>query len=144
MTEKRGRGQPAYRPTVAQRQDVRLFKADGWSDDRIARRLGISRTTLLKHFAEELENGADQERQEALRLLKRAARKLNVTAIRDLLKLIGAGSAIDEFLRQPERGARQPKLGKKEIAREEALRAHENSDWGDDLPAPLADTRTIN
>ena len=58
--------------SAAHRQDVRLFKADNWSDDRIARRLGISRTTLLKHFAEELESGADQERQEALRLLKRA------------------------------------------------------------------------
>lgn len=113
MARSKIRGRPSFAPTKQQSADVRLFKADGWSDNRIARRLGISRTTLLKHFAEELEHGADDERAEALKLLKRAARKLNVTAIKEYLKLIGIGSAADQFL-PPDQPA--PKIGKKEQA----------------------------
>ena len=134
-------GRPSLKPTSVQREDVRLFKADGWSDHRIARRLGISRPTLLKHFAEELENGADEERHAALRLLKKAASKLNVSAIRDYLKLIDRNQAQDRHLEQPDR-LTKPKTGKKEIALEEARRAHHDSDWGDDL-APLED-RSLN
>lgn len=130
MATPKTRGRPSFAPTAAQRQDVRLFKADNWSDDRIARRLGVSRTTLLKHFAEEMESGADQERQEALRLLKRAAKKLNVTAIRELLKIIGIGSAAEQFL-QPERAAAAPKLGKKEQALADAQRPDTTTEIGE-------------
>jgi biotin operon repressor len=126
-------GRPPLKPTRLQRQDVRLFKADGWSDERIARRLGLSRTTLLKHFGHELSNGADEERQAALRLLKKAASKLNIGAIREYLKLSGAGSAVERSLGQPDRSEPGPKPGKKELARELALHAHEDSEWGDDL-----------
>ena len=126
-------GRPPLKPTRLQRQDVRLFKADGWSDERIARRLGISRTTLLKHFGHELSNGANEERQAALRLLKKAANKLNIGAIREYLKLIGAGSGAERSFGQFDRSEARPKPGKKEIAREQALHAHEDSEWGDDL-----------
>jgi hypothetical protein len=87
-------GRRPYRPTSEQRDDVRMFKADGWSDDRIASRLGISRPTLLKHFAQELEGGADEERQFALRKLREAADKLNVAAIKEYLKVTSIGGAV--------------------------------------------------
>ena len=131
MATSKTRGRPSFVASAAQRQDIRLFKADNWSDDRIARRLGISRTTLLKHFAEELESGADQERQEALRLLKRAAKKLNVTAIRELLKIIALGSASEPFLGRPEPMAAAPKIGKKEQAIADAQRPDTTTEIGE-------------
>lgn len=110
-------GRPPFAPTDEQRSDVRLLKADGWSDDRIARRIGVSRSTLLKYFADELENGADYERHDALRLLKETAEKHNVAAIKELLRVLGIGSAADQFLQdRPRASTAQPKLGKKEQA----------------------------
>jgi AraC-like DNA-binding protein len=115
-----------------------MFKADGWSDERIAAHLGISRTTLLKHFGAELETGADDERAFALRKLREAADKLNVAAIKEYLRVVSVGGALDQFEGEAARKPRIRPKGKKEIAQEEALRAHEASDWGEDL-APLPD-----
>ena len=56
-------------------------------------------------------------------------------------KLIDRNQTQDRHLDQPDR-LTKPKTGKKEIALEEARRAHHDSDWGDDL-APLED-RSLN
>lgn len=82
-------GRPAFEPTLRQREDVQNFKADGWSNDRIARRLRISPNTLARHFAEELSDGADSVRAEALRQLRMQVRRGNVSAIEKTLKLTG-------------------------------------------------------
>lgn len=82
-------GRPAFEPTLRQREDVQNFKADGWSNDRIARRLRISPNTLARHFAEELSDGADSVRAEALRQLRMQVRRGSVSAIEKTLKLTG-------------------------------------------------------
>lgn len=82
-------GRPPFEPTLRQREDVQNFKADGWSNDRIARRLRISPNTLARHFAEELSDGADSVRAEALRQLRAQVRKGNVSAIEKALRLTG-------------------------------------------------------
>lgn len=130
-------GRPPFNPKPVQRKDVRLMKADGWSDDRIALRLGISRTTLLKHFGTELALGADIERLETLRDLKKASKKGNASAIKMLLLITGQGGAIDALAGADERKPRVRPKGKKEVVLEEALAAGEGGDWGDDLkPLP--------
>lgn len=124
--------------TKAQRDTVRLLRADDWSDARIARRLGIKLNVLRKHFAADLKQGADQERELALKLLKRSARTLNVAAIKEYIRITGAHS-VEEFLTAApaERPARIRPKGKKEVAHEEALHAHEAGEWGEDLvPLP--------
>ena len=139
MRKKHGNegGRPEFRPTNEQRQTVRLCKADGWSDERIAVILGIARNTLTKHFAHELEHGADEERKFAVGLLRKAAERNNIAAIKAYIQLIGTGGAIEGFLGDPEPKPRIRPRGKKQIAHEEALRAHEASDWGNDLkPLP--------
>ena len=144
-TANRG-GRPPYAPTKAQRDTVRLLKADNWTDERIARRIGIKEDTLRKHFAEDLANGADENREHALKLLKRAANKLNVAAIKEYIKVTGFQGTVEEFLaaKAPERKARVVPKGAKEVAHEAALHAHEagTGEWGEDL-VPLQN-RIVN
>lgn len=118
-------GRKAFQVTAALRQDVESMKADGFSDERIAAQLGISRTTLLKHFARELEFGADKVRREMLANLRRMSRK-NVAAAKALLARPTAAAPgptpLDEA--QP-----APALGKKEIANRDAQTAEVGTSW---------------
>jgi len=75
-------GRPKRKATAAEREQVRLLRADGWSKQRIARLLGTDHETLRKLFAEELEHGADMKRAELIAHANKAAKKGNVTAIR--------------------------------------------------------------
>lgn len=42
----RAPGRPEFEPTQRQRDDVRLWAADDWSEERMAQQLGIARETL--------------------------------------------------------------------------------------------------
>ena len=125
-------GRPEFEPTQRQREDVRLWKADDWSDDRIARRLAISRNTLLKHFAEELEDGVDQVRARVLRNLMRESDKGSVSASDRLMKLPGM-IAPAERLTTPEAEPEQP-LGKKDRALRDAQTAEQGTSWASLVP----------
>lgn len=121
-------GRPAFEPNYRQRDDVRLLKADDWSDERIARYIGISRNTLLEHFAEELEDGADRVRAQVLRDLKLASSKGNSAAADRLLKLSGMLHPA-ERLPVPDTPTPEPAVGKKEQANRDAQTAHQGTSW---------------
>ena len=62
MSDKKGRGRPAYKPSPTDSHQVRIMAASGLSHDTIALCLGnegIDPKTLRKHFARELAVGAD-------------------------------------------------------------------------------------
>ncbi len=127
-------GRPEYEPSQRDRDDVRLMKADDWSDDRIARRLGISRNTLLKHFAQELEDGADHVRQIALRNLMRASNNGNVGASNSLLRLSGLvppPPLPGQSQPHGEAPPQMPDLGKKQLAKLDAQTAERGTSWSD-------------
>ena len=137
-------GKPPYKPKPADRRNVELMKADNWSDDRIAHRLGISRPTLLKYFDNELQYGIDSERLKTLQYLEAAAKKGNASAIKMKLTMLGVAAgqeAIDAGAGDQQRAARVQPIGKKEVELQAALDAGKNSEWGEDL-APLP--RAIN
>ena len=48
------RGRPEHIPTQRNRNKVMLLLALGWSNDRIARALSITRPTLKRHYFREL------------------------------------------------------------------------------------------
>lgn len=124
------RGRKAFNVTAALRRDVALMKADGWSDDRIAAQIEISRTTLLKHFPKELEFGADKVRREQLANLAKASRKGNVAAANTLLKRVDA-TPVGRGRVDPDQPDEKPeKLGKKAEATLAAETAHEGTEWG--------------
>lgn len=71
-----------FEPTKPQRDRVKRLKADGWSNERIARVLGVSRNTLEAAFAEEIEFGLDLKLDEVLEQADKAAKKGNATMIK--------------------------------------------------------------
>jgi hypothetical protein len=123
-------GRKAFNVTAALRRDVALMKADGWSDDRIAAQLDISRTTLLKHFPRELEFGADKVRREQLRNLAKASRKGSVAAANTLLKRVDATPVGTGRIATEPLDEKPEKLGKKAEATLAAETAHEGTEWG--------------
>lgn len=126
-------GQPPFKPTKAQRDDVESMKADGWSNERIALQLRISRPTLEKHFADELQYGRDKVQLENLRNLRKMAKK-NASAAKQLNDRIAfAGSARPE---QPP--LKEPKLGKKERQQIEAETPDTSTEMGELLARRMA------
>jgi hypothetical protein len=71
---------PPYKPTPALRRKVAIAAGGGMSHEEIAIGLGISRTTLLKHFETELTTGAYQKRLEVMGAMHKAAMAGNVAA----------------------------------------------------------------
>lgn len=126
-------GQPPYKPTRAQRGDVESMKADGWSNERIALQLRISRPTLEKHFAAELQYGRDTVQLENLRNLRKMAKK-NASAAKQLNDRI----AFAETARPEPASAKPPKLGKKEIQQIEAETPDVSTEMGELLAKRMA------
>lgn len=138
-------GRPPFKPTKEQRSDVELLKADGWSNERIALQLRISRPTLEAHFADELQYGADSVRLENLKNLRKMAKK-NASAakqLNDRLDLVAT--------RRPDGGdapqqetAKVTKLGKKEDLQRQAENPDATSTMGGLMARRMRQTRELN
>jgi AcrR family transcriptional regulator len=74
-----------FRPTSAMRRKVQTLVVE-MSEDEIARAIGINRSTLRRHFSNELQTGRATVRAEAIEMLRRQAKKGNVAAIKALLQ----------------------------------------------------------
>lgn len=129
MAAKRGR--PEYAPTKAQRDRVAIAAGGGMAHEEIALGLGISRTTLLKHFRLELSVGAYEKRLEVLQAMFKSAKGGNVAAQKAYVGLTPALSAPPAEAEQAEK---TPAKGKKEQAKEDAVTAQVGTEWGDLLP----------
>jgi hypothetical protein len=79
MAKNKG-GRPPHTPTKATRARVKLLKADGWSNERVAANLMICRNTLDEHYPLELQYGADEKRAEVLESMDKASKKGNAAA----------------------------------------------------------------
>jgi hypothetical protein len=86
MSQTGRKGRPSLRPTAEQRRLVELLKVAGWWNGAIARRLGVTRPTLDKHFGQELRDASDRQLASLLSVLWRAAGRGNVSAMRQLLR----------------------------------------------------------
>jgi hypothetical protein len=108
--------------------------------ESIAIALGISRTTLLKHFQEELTTGAHGRRSAVLQALERAALKGNVTACRAYLAytspdLEAVVPKADRSSKTAAESKAEP-LGKKAEAQAAGEVAHVGTEWEDLLKPP--------
>ncbi len=83
-------GRPAFVPTDEDRETVMILICQGFKQDSIARRFHISVDTLQLHFAEEIANGYDLVRQDAVIALYRKGvgtdAAPNAAAIKEFLK----------------------------------------------------------
>lgn len=50
---------PAFEPSESDRRRVMMLVVCGIARDKIAKHLGISKSTLYRHFADQLDNGTD-------------------------------------------------------------------------------------
>lgn len=119
-----------HKPTDEQKRSVSIAAGAGVSHEEIALGLGITRPTLMKHYARELTIGAYERRQEVLDAMHEAALKGNVAAQKAYVALTPKPAAPPV----PE----EP--GKKVRAQAEAVTAHVGTDW-DDLLRPPAPSR---
>lgn len=131
------RGRPAHVATDKNRNKVSMLLALGWSNERIAKAVGITAPTLRKVYFRELKF-RDEMRD---RLDARIAEVLwvgvtegNVGAIKEFRKVLERNDMmLAESALRPRRDqpapAREPKLGKKETAVLDARTGHEGTEW---------------
>lgn len=100
------------------------------SHEDIALALGISRVTLVKHFAEELTVGACVRRMEVAEAVYKAARKGNVAAARAYGQM---GARPGGSTSAPASGGDE---GKKERAQREGAVAQQGTEWESLLEPP--------
>lgn len=124
---------PTFKPTKAQREEVAASKALGMSNDRIALALEISRNTLEKHFANELDIGAAKCQMQVRAQLFKQVRKGNVSAIKHAMTMIDRTAAQAAFEGKQDADPKPEPLGKKAAANEAAKSAGVDTDWGRDL-----------
>lgn len=138
-------GRPRFKPTAKQRERVKLLKADGWSNDRIAAQIGVSRNTLEAALAAELEFGADAKRMEVLENLAVASKKGNASASRLLIDRFDVASTLRrEHPVTEERAAPKEKLGKKVAAELAAQQPDDSTEMGGLMKRRMEKTRTLN
>ena len=80
-------GRPSFEKTEEKQQLAMVLKACGWSNERIARRIGCDPKTLRKHFSQELSSAADEKEAEALMAIYARMKEGNVSAARQILVL---------------------------------------------------------
>jgi AcrR family transcriptional regulator len=113
-------GRPVFKPTRRTREQVEIAIAGGLSASEVASVVGISRSTLERHFADELKNGRVRKLAHVLCLLERAAKRGSVSAMKFLLTVFSNGTTA--------------RLGKKEATQRAAENVvADDTVWGDDL-----------
>ena len=123
-------GRPSQKPTKSARNRVQLMAADGWSNARIAQCMGLARNTLAKHFAAELELGADMKLCALLELAERTAKKGNATMIKWLAERFDRARAAEAKPSSAgDADPRRAKLGKKQAAQLAAQTAEQRTSW---------------
>lgn len=130
----KGRGRPPHVPTDEKRKTVMMLWAFGKTNAECAAALGITEPTFNKHYFKN--SHMKQIRDESMN-------RLFAKTLSSLLAQVEAGnvSAIDKMLNRIDRhllrtgATRAPKLGKKEVALEAALKSPPpDSGWDELLP----------
>lgn len=113
---------------------VRALLLAGWRGDAIAQELGISEPTLRKHYFRTIDAARRQalaeSRAKVMVQLAGAAGTGNVSAMKELLRVIGEQEMSLGLVMRPEPDAPAPRPGKKEQAQSDSVSAHEGTTWG--------------
>ena len=126
-------GRRPFQPHDGQRRKVMELAAVGKPPSHIARVLGLSEPTLRKHFAEELEIGAEKIEAELVTALMAKARTGNTPAIQAARAMI-AQARLDSIEAAMTAPAPKPETpGKKMQASLDAAGVIETADWAQHL-----------
>lgn len=116
---------PRLKPTPSQRRQVEIAAGSGLAHDEIATALDLSRSSLERHFANELTAGACKRRVRVIEAMYRAAMR-------------GSASAQKAYLAMPLEPT--PAIGKKAAAQRAARTAQVGTPW----EALLPKSRSVN
>lgn len=146
-------GRPSYKPTIEAQLQVQVWAAALVPLVEMARRLGIDKGTLEKHFANELADGPTKIAGDLEMALYRQANAGSVAAFkawRDLVKERDIQKTASEYGAErpaeeaaddkPAQASRPAPLGKKEVAELEARTAGNGTEWEGDLLPPSTAT----
>ena len=86
LIKRRKGGQKPHVPTPEAREKVRILKMAGLTDEHVARILGISADTLVRHYRADVEDGRNELLREVTGTLYRKALAGDVTACIFILK----------------------------------------------------------
>ena len=128
------RGRPPFEVTDELRNKVSVLRAGGMEYAEIASAIGCSERTLRAHFLPELKAGAASKKAEMIAAMFSAGMGGNVTAQKAFIALGEKADAMPPLPSSQQQADEQKpeKLGKKETANREALRAHEDDpEWAD-------------
>lgn len=127
-------GRPEHQPTPTLRKKVAAAAGGGMSHEEIALGLGISRTTLKKHYEHELSIGAYTKRIEMLYAMHRAGKKGSVAAQKAYMAQTPRAAAPPGP--DPEPSRPEPPIGKKDQAQKDAVTAAAGTEWSTLLDKP--------
>jgi hypothetical protein len=135
-----GRGRPQHIATQQNRNKVIMLLAFGWSNERIAKALGITPPTLRKNYFRELrirDEARDRVDAALVTMLWEQAKGGSVAAIKEFRALAAENDLMaghrSFYGVRDQIEPKEPKLGKKEEAAISAETAGAETEWGDDL-----------
>ncbi len=141
--KRKGAGRPEIEITAEQRERVEILIGGGMGIDETAAAMSMAPNTFKKHFGTEIRLARSKKRAEVISAMFKSAVGGNVSAQKTYIQLNALADADDVALNPPvdaparaaapSPAAKALKLGKKEIAQEEALTAAEGTAWGADL-----------
>ncbi len=124
---KKPRGRPAHQPTKQSREFVEILAGMFVPIERIADVLDICRNTLLKHYEAELRRGSALVESKLISNVFKIAGGQDGTALKANMFLLNCRFGWTQYAPPP----KEPSLGKKEQADQEAQVAHEGNEWGE-------------
>lgn len=140
------RGRPPYKANQKDANKIKLLLALGWSNERVARAIGITQPTLRKYYFSLLkcrDHQRDMMEAERMTRLYELGVAGNVGAIKEFDRLLERNDAMvaqSDISSKPKDGRDDkadkptPRLGKKEQAQQEAEElALGGGEWGADL-----------
>lgn len=127
MSARKAGGRPPHVPDAKDRQTVEVLSGFGIPADEIARVVGISKPTLQKHYATELENGAAKVEAKLVGNLLRLSNGTDGTALKATMFALQSRFGWSQYAARPT--TPEEELGKKEAANVAAQTAHNGTGW---------------
>lgn len=117
-----------YKPTPARRTKVKVLVCARISEIEIARRMGIEVDTLRKYYANELQHGGAEVDGDHILALHNKIMEGSVAAFEAFQRIKKHGLLPENPQQQP---VKEPKLGKKEMQKQNALNPSPDTNLGD-------------
>lgn len=139
MADDEKRGRPEFEATDDLRDKVEWYIATGMTQEEVARAIGCTVPTLVKHFGDNLNNAYARKKAAVTDMMVAAAMAGNASIQKRLEQIISTKGAMQRFdtplpSEPPEVKPERP--GKKELAQTAAQTAGTGNAWGNLLRPP--------